>query len=90
MQNHNSFLKEFLEMRKATTASTGSTGSGFAADALPQTKKSKRKPKPQIKAALEREKPVINTIIEEKPPKRVVIEYLQTKANELTVEKMSK
>ena len=88
MQNHNSFLKEFLEMRKVASVHNPSSGSGLASEKLPQTKKSGRKPKPQIKSAMERDKPGINTIIEEKPPKRVVVEYLQLKANELTCKKM--
>ena len=88
MQNHNSFLKEFLEMRKVASMKNPSSGSGLASEKLPQTKKSARKPKPQIKAALETDKPGINTIIEQKPPKKIVIAYLQEKANELTCKKM--
>jgi hypothetical protein len=89
MQNHNAFLKDFLEMRKTSKISGPSTTSGLASEVLPQTKKSARKPKKQIKAELETEKPGINTIIEEKPHKRVVIEYLQTKSNEYTTQKMA-
>ena len=86
--NQNSFLKEFLEMRKVAKT-TGQSSTGLASEVLPQTKESKkRKQKPQMKAELEREKPGLMTIIEEKPSKKVVIEYLQIRANELTVKKM--
>jgi hypothetical protein len=84
MNNNNGFLKEFLAMRKELKPSA--TTSPSPADVLP--KKDKRKPKPQMKKELETEKPGLMGIIENKPHKRVVIEYLQNRANELSEEKM--
>jgi hypothetical protein len=80
MNSHNSFLKEFLNMRK-TIAPPGPSPQ----DVLPQKKKKAKmssNPPPLTESV------GINTIIEEKPHKRVVIEYLQKRANEFTVEKM--
>ena len=84
MQSNNAFLKEFLNMRKNITASSASP-----ADVLPKKKKEGAKTKEQLSERQERKEPGLMTIIEDKPEKRVVIEYLQKRANELTEKKMT-
>ena len=75
--DHNPFLRDFMKMRQAVS--------------VPIThgkpKVENKKPKP-IKPLQEATGPTIGQIIEEKPKKKVVIEFLQLKANKLTEEKM--
>jgi len=87
MSNNNAFLKEFLTMRKELVPK-GPAGPS-PTDVLPKKKNGRAKAKPQLKQELQTEKPGLMTIIEEKPHKKVVIEYLQVKANELTGQKMA-
>ena len=83
MSGANPFLQEFLQMRKTFQASGPAP-----ADVLPKSKKG-RKPKEQFTKEQKVAKPGIQHIIEEKPKKKVLIEYLQNRANELTLQKIS-
>ena len=87
MNNHNAFLKEFLAMRKELTPHKPASKS--PEDVLPKLKGNKEKPKAKLSKEQEVDKPGLMTIIQEKPHKKVVIAYLQTKANELTEKKMA-
>ena len=89
MSNTNAFLKEFLAMRKSLTPAPVSAAASSKApeDVLPKNKNG-RKPKAEITKDQQTDKPGLMTIVENKPHKRVVIEYLQHKANDLTEEKM--
>lgn len=80
----NAFLKDFLEMRKALPTASQIVGNPKPAN--PETRKRKEK----FKKEQEVDKPGLQTIIEEKPNRKVVIAYLQHRANDLSVEKMSK
>jgi hypothetical protein len=77
----NAFLKDFLEMRKSLTPQQIV---GNPTPANPESKKRKEKftKQQQVKDAS------LATIIEDKPHKRVVVEYLQKRANALTEQKM--
>lgn len=88
MNNNNAFLKEFLAMRKSITPASSAAATKSPEDVLPKKKNGRSKAKPQMKQELQTEKPGLMTIVETKPHKRVVIEYLQLKANDLTEEKM--
>jgi hypothetical protein len=85
--NHNSFLKEFLEMRKGLSPSQPATAN-LAAAVLPQ-KGTRNKKKPSLTQTQKVQDGGLMHITENKPPKKEVIEYLQKRANELTVEKMA-
>jgi hypothetical protein len=78
----NSFLKEFLEMRKGLSKNPGEPV---------QAKKDPKKAvlEPKKKPKMTKEKPGLMTIVQDKPGRRVVIEYLQNRANELTEQKMA-
>jgi hypothetical protein len=88
MSSTNPFLKDFLEMRKGIAPLKQSPAGPSPADVLPKTKNG-RKPKAKHTKEQTTERPGLMTIIEDKPHKRVVIEYMQYRANDLTVEKMS-
>ena len=85
--NHNSFLKEFLEMRKGLSPSQPATAN-LASNSLPK-KGGRTNSKPKMTSTQKVENGGIMHIIENKPPKKEVIEYLQKRANELTEEKMA-
>jgi hypothetical protein len=85
-QNNNAFLREFLNMRKAVNTTVSSAS---PADVLPKKSKTKAKTKEKLSEIQERKEPGLMTILEDKPPNRVVIEYLQKRANELTEKKMA-
>lgn len=73
-------------MRKAVKPTSQSP-----ADVLPkkgEAKKTKTQLKIEPKKNPDPMKPGINTIIEEKPKRKAVVEFLQERANELTLEKM--
>jgi hypothetical protein len=78
MSDRNSFLSEFMKMRKELNP--GITKVSNAQQAPP--KKDKASKKQEVK------NPGLGHIIEKKPHKRIVIEHLQDRANALTVEKM--
>jgi hypothetical protein len=82
----NSFLKEFLEMRKGLSKNPGEP-----VQAKKDPKKAVLEPKKKPKMTKEQivEKPGLMTIVQDKPGRRVVIEYLQNRANELTEQKMA-
>jgi hypothetical protein len=80
----NAFLKDFLEMRKSLAPTTPKIV-GNPQPANPTTKKRKEK----FTKEQTTQDPTVMTIIEDKPHKRVVIEYLQKRANELTEQKMA-
>jgi len=78
MSERNSFLSEFMKMRKELNPGVVKTSTAQPAPA----KKDKASKKQEVK------NPGLGHIIEKKPHKRIVIEHLQEKANALTVEKM--
>ena len=78
----NAFLKDFMEMRKGL-APTKIVGNPKPAN--PETRKRKAK----FKKEQETQDISLMGIIEKKPHKRVVIEFLQNRANELTEAKMT-
>ena len=80
----NGFLKDFMEMRKSLVPPTPKIV-GNPTPANPETKKRKEK----FTKEQTTKDPSIATIIEDKPHKRVVIEYLQKHANHLTETKMA-
>lgn len=81
--NHNAFLKDFLEMRKQQNPLSKSP-----AEVLPKKEKKKTQLKQEPKALTETSEPTLQSIIEEKPNKRIVIDFLQDKANAYTIQKM--
>ena len=83
MSGVNAFLKDFIEFRKALQPSPTIVGNPKPAN--PQARKRKEK----FKQEQEKKDTSLMTIIEDKPHKRVVIEYLQNRANELTEQKMA-
>lgn len=78
MSERNSFLSEFMKMRKELNP--GITKVSNAPPTAP------RKDKPSKKQEVLN--PGLGHIIEKKPHKRIVIEHLQERANALSVEKM--
>ena len=87
--NHNAFLKDFLLMRK-DLAPTQSPLTHMAHEAaLPKKGGARQKKKPSLKPAPHVENGQLQHIIENKPPKKEVLEYLQNRANHYTVEKMA-
>jgi hypothetical protein len=85
--NHNAFLKEFLSMRKDLSPAQPAIPKMAHEAALP--KKDKSKKKSVLKPAPHVENGQLQHIIENKPPKKEVIEYLQDRANHYTVQKMA-
>ena len=81
MDGHNSFLKEFLNMRKTIVPSSIPV-------APAAKKKDEKKKKRPIEPTQTTESAGLAEIVENKPNKKVVIEYLQKRANELSAEKM--
>jgi hypothetical protein len=80
----NAFLKDFLVMRKSLTPA------GISKEAhIPTPVQKKKRGMPKMSEEKETLNTTLQTIKEEKPPKKVVICYLQEKANEFTVEKMT-
>ena len=80
MSGHNSFLMEFIKMRKELSPMKDASKSSGAV---------KLRSKVLYKKDENPENNSLAEIIEKKPHKRVVIEYLQERANAFTVEKMS-
>ena len=80
----NGFLKDFMEMRKSLVPPTPKIV-GKPTPANPVTKKRKEK----FTNEQTTQNPTLATIIEDKPHKRVVIEFLQNHANHLTETKMA-
>ena len=81
--NTNDFLKQFIAMRKEMAPPPGQK-SVVAADVLPKTKKQKR-----IGPTQEVTETGLQHIIEAKPGRKVVEEYLQEMCNQLTQRKMA-
>jgi len=81
--NTNDFLRSFLEMRKGMNPAPGNP-SRSVVDELPKTKKQKR-----IGPRQEVTETGLQHIIEEKPGRKVVEEYLQEMCNQLTSKKMA-
>ena len=79
----NGFLKEFMEMRKSLVPTPKIVGNPSPAN--PATKKRKEK----FTKEQTTQDSTLATIIEDKPHKRVIIEFLQKHANHLTEEKMA-
>ena len=82
-QNTNPFLRDFLAMRKQQAPPTKSP-----ADVLPKKEKKKTQLKEEPKKTTETNEPSLESIIEEKPHRKVVIDFLQNRANAYTIEKM--
>jgi hypothetical protein len=80
MDSHNSFLREFMAMRKTIIPSAITAGKPAA--------KEEKKKKPKIEPKQEAQEAGMAEIIEKKPHKKVVIEFMQRRANELSVQKM--
>ena len=80
MPELNSFLAEFMKMRKEINPMPG--GKPGVARTVPA-----RKDKPARKAQVTDSG--LAHIIEHKPPKKMVLEHLQKRANDLTTEKMA-
>ena len=81
--NTNDFLRQFVEMRKGMAPAPG-TKSVAATDALPKSKKAKKTgPRQEVTET------GLQHIIEAKPGRKVVEEYLQEMCNELTSKKMA-
>jgi hypothetical protein len=79
----NAFLKEFIEFRKALQPSPTIVGNPKPAN--PATKKRKEK----FTKEQEKKDCSLMTICQEKPHKRVVIDYLQDRCNYFTEAKMA-
>ncbi len=79
----NPFLRDFLKMRQAISV----PGPQHKAAGGAEPAKKKKEPKP-LAALAEPEGISIAKIIEDKPKRKVLIEFLQTRANALTKEKM--
>lgn len=75
-------------MRKGLSTTPG-PASLSPSDVLPKKSKPITKTKEALSEKQERKEPGLMTIIEDKPHKRIVIEYLQKRANELTERKMA-
>lgn len=81
--NTNDFLKQFIAMRKEITPPPG-TKSVSAADVLPKSKKQKKMgPRQEVTET------GLQHIIESKPGRKIVEEYLQEMCNTLTAKKMA-
>ena len=87
--NHNAFLKEFMNMRKEFSPALPANTRMAHDAALPQKKGGRAKKKAALKAAPHVENGQLQHIIENTPPRKDVIEYLQTRANHFTQEKMA-
>jgi hypothetical protein len=79
----NSFLHDFIKMRKEAQPLANAAGATGA------VKKRGTNTKDVGKASPDRLNGGLQRIIDEKPHKREVIDYLQERANGLTVEKMA-
>lgn len=83
MSAMNSFLNEFIKMRKEMTPPRNAADAPGAVKKTGTNTKHKSTPSQQvIDTSMQR-------IIDNKPHKKEVIEYLQERANGLTVQKMS-
>lgn len=80
--NRNDFLRQFVEMRKAVAPTPAAAAS--VDRAIPDSKKTRKGNK--IREVIDGN---ISHIIEEKPPKKKVEEYLQGLCDELTAAKMA-
>ena len=80
MSGHNSFLSEFIKMRKELVPMKDSSKASGAV---------KMRTKVAYKKDDNPDNGTLADIIEKKPHKREVIAYLQEKANAYTVQKMS-
>ena len=87
--NHNAFLKEFINMRKEFAPTQNPLTRMAHETALPQKKGNRQKKKAALKAAPHVENGQLQHIIENTPPRKEVIEYLQKRANDFTTEKMA-
>jgi len=83
MSAQNAFLKEFIEFRKALQPPPTIVGNPKPAN--PDARKRKEK----FKQQQEKKDTSLMTIIEDKPHRRVVIEYLQDRCNHFTEQKMA-
>jgi hypothetical protein len=89
MSGVNTFLKEFIAMRKAL-APTGVAGDMKLIDPGPKNGKGKGKKKATTATELAEDgKMTVAKIVEEKPKARPVLEFLQDRCNELTKAKMA-
>lgn len=96
MSGTNSFLKEFLALRKSLTpsdiaasAAVGALGSAPPVRAAPKGRVSKKKDAGLGEAVKKEQDTTIATIIEKKPGIKDMYRYFQQKANDLTIAKMA-
>ena len=80
----NEFLKAFIEMRQSVAPSGPAAQNPSASKALPASKKAK---KTSVRQQYSDEG--LQGIIEHKPPKKDVAEYLQDMCNKQTASKMA-
>jgi len=79
----NSFLKDFMEMRKGLKPNSIPKDSH-----IPTPVQKKKRGEPKTTQELDTINTTLQKIVEDKPPKKQVVNYLQEKANYYTVEKM--
>lgn len=85
-QRGNDFLRQFIEMRQSVAAAAAQNPSAAAAAAaqMPASKKAKKTSKTQVYTDAG-----VENIIEHKPGKKDVIEWLQGECDKLTAAKMA-
>jgi hypothetical protein len=89
MSATNSFLKEFLDMRKAIKPGQTPTTTTQNPMTKPDGKGGKRKKKVKPEPTQKITDMSLQTIIDDKPNKKEVIKFLQQRANDYTVQKMA-
>lgn len=82
MSRANDFLSQFIEMRRGISAQNPSAAAAVAAQ-MPASKKAKKTSKEQAFTD-----GGVEGIIEHKPVKKLVMEYLEKRCGELTAAKM--
>lgn len=88
MSSVNGFLKDFIQMRKGLVPS-GTAGDVRLVDPGPSGKKGKKAPPTRPTELKDDGKMTVAKIIEEKPKVREVIQYLQDRCNDFTMQKMA-
>lgn len=79
----NDFLAQFIEMRRGIAATNPSAAAAVAAQ-MPASKKAKKTSKKQVYTDSG-----VESIIEHKPGRKEVMEWLQKRCDDLTMEKMA-
>lgn len=90
MSNGNGFLKEFMALRKSLQPSMTSPGKMIQPTSAEPPKKKGGRPSKQSPLTQSPEgSTTLAKIVEEKPKRSVVEDYLQNRANEETIKKMN-